>query len=203
MSAKKSLFPESNPKTVKYIEVPEIEDHDEESVTRLINSCFLRRGRSFGAFVLRSVSFEDMGKIEESFRDNPILCSDRSYRNRDFSRDISNLHSDAGPERDPSNNDVTLHFTFNGSADFILLAGSTLFKPEQALMPRSPTLLRHNNEMFDAEEFTPVLASVPEIAYKTEINAGDLLIFDHTQPHAFRSSYGVSQRTSIAHYFTP
>jgi hypothetical protein len=94
-------------------------------------------------------------------------------------------------------NGVTTHITRQGEAEAIILSGSRL---RLALLPRHWRAREQaSQELFDEHTLDTRVATAPKKALRVSLGPDDLLLFDHTQPHLFRSI--TADRQSIGYYF--
>lgn len=100
----------------------------------------------------------------------------------------SALHKDFGSE-----NDVTVHVTEAGQAEMVVLVGS-YFK-EGTRHPDRETI---TNQLFDSSAVNTARLTLPYTALRSELSAGDVVLLDHSQPHAVR---GLGDGRSSVAYF--
>jgi len=128
---------------------------------------------SFGAFVVRNGTNEvladcirEMCKPEDEVGvSEPII----------FMSLMKRMHSDGGLP-----NEMTIHHAVAGTVEAIVLVGS---KPVAHEADRGPATKR----LFEESRLDTEIVSLPDRAYRTEINQADILVLDHSQIHTVKS----------------
>lgn len=104
------------------------------------------------------------------------------------------LHKDPGGEYFVDN--LTFHDTVKGSADAVWLDWPS--SPDSLNdLPKGESAA-NAHLLFDSGLIEPIEGTFPRAAYRTTLNRGDVLMFDHTHPHAFR--HLTTDRRSEAYY---
>lgn len=159
---------------IEFQQVPLIGTAEIEDTYRRI--LYLRRfplGPSFGAFVVRRWGPENARSFAERFYESD---SDDINITTFSPKEEKGLHKDSG-----ARNSVTTHATFEGEVDAIVLVGSNI----DILHPLSP---EDTERVFDYGLIDPGRVATPILSLRTHLEEDDVMILDHTQPHAFRST---------------
>jgi hypothetical protein len=174
---------------VHFRKIPEIPS-DVAALTRVFDTIHRRQiarteQRSFGALLVRQASEElvttCIGLLGATDPKRKVSDPDPFGS----LKGSGSLHTDRGKP-----NSITLHHTISGSCNAIVL-------PEaRFLNPASGTLLTHRLHSSSAVDLQYI--SLPPRPLQETLGSNDLLIFDHTQPHAFSSL--TDDRKSLAHY---
>lgn len=168
--------------------VPEVPISELPEVLLTLRDYRRRHIHTYGAVILRGASPKEVEKCENFL----------TYLNPAFAppgdsvmRSDAHLHTDRGPR-----NDITVHYTQTGSLEFMLLPEAH-FKPRTVRVDGeervAATAALFEHEQLDREVFEDGL-----IALRTSVGEGDLLLLDHTQPHA--TAHCSPDRVSLAYF---
>jgi hypothetical protein len=177
---------------VTFVDVPEVSPNDLDSVFRGIRLRRRLRLPSFGAYVLRQGGREVAMNCLERLSEG--RGTDTVYNTVSFGGDQPDgrLHRDRGVK-----NDATIHLTTSGAADAIVLAGLIHYEPTPTSTEELDQAFRATAELYNTGTLDHGV--LPRRSLRTTLEANDVLIFDHTQLHAFRSLG--DNRQSIALFF--
>jgi hypothetical protein len=173
---------------LQFRDVPEEQPADLERLVKRVYARRRQRQPSYGAFILRGVG-------EQGINDWTALVSRQEVERSELRRSPFNKRSGEDTEVHIDNgirNDMTAHLTHIGSIEAIVLPGAKL------IMGGADRKVATNHLFEDGQLDTKAL-TVPTTAYKTTLHDNDLLIFDHTQPHAFLTNS--DERFADAYYF--
>lgn len=132
-------------------------------------------GRSFGARIIRTVSEDQLDICEEWLETN--LLEGTRITDSIFEEEKDNhnaFHKDTGEY-----GAITLHHTLRGHLDFVAFSGARFTeckvgRPQEVARRLIAPWPRFTRKM-----------TAPYSILTSRVNEGDLLIFDHTQPHMF------------------
>jgi hypothetical protein len=178
------------PVTLSFTDVPNVGVEDMEDVLKDIQRRKELGGKSFGAFVVRGAGVEAVSEGVRVIRD---VLQWRKYIKDDTFDDESShkLHTDDG-----AINDMTFHWTKRGQVMSAVLTGVQIPYEHGFIHRPRPNLPRHGREVIHYGVFH---GPEPDQAFRTMLKRDDVLVFDHTQPHAFISESSV--RESAAFWF--
>ncbi len=183
----------AKPTELEFVEPPEVKASDVAKVLRLIR--FRKRwGRSsFGARVVREggqATFDEIGRLLQG----PAPEDFNLLRDRDYGPGGGGpLHRDSDKI-----NDVTEILVKAGELEAIVLAGSTYGDIPNVAGLVHPRFNGETDELFSKGLFR---GASPSRSYKTTLKEDDVIIFDHSQTHAFRSI--TEDRFSTSRYLVP
>ncbi len=101
----------------------------------------------------------------------------------DQTRDHAGLHQDSREI-----NAATYYYVKAGNIDFVMLIGSKIYDPSTLPNDRTPVQQRRHSDLITHEVLDRALASDPERAIRVRLSPGDVLIFDDSQPHMFKTA---------------
>jgi len=200
------IFLRSQPEIVEidFSPIPEFPADQAEEVLERVQKRYLKRGKSYGGFVLRNIQDSDVNDLVGNFKNNRFFKRNRVYTSSTLGVKMGWLHEDKGVDKRA--NDITMHHTTAGGAEVVLLQGSSV---SPIMTPIRIRLGGHGarykqmtNDLFDDDMLHIDLATRPSTALRTTVTEGDLLVFDSTQPHAFRPIADLPERVAEAHYFS-
>lgn len=140
--------------------------------------------QSYGARVVRNCSTEDIDLCCKLLQSN----LKRPYHAMKFEH-TGTLHEDS-----PDAFRLTAHLTTVGQAEAIVLVGMRQIVKDPNGWGDKATRQLYRRNRVDTNLSTP-----PKLAYRGILNTNDILLFDHTEAHAFRSA-SRERRLSVAYY---
>ncbi len=180
----------SNPEKLITVNFEPVEDFDHDQIPELLDAIGkARRGKrqSYGAYAVRGVSIQEL--------ESCMNCMFSTKRTQERESDEwggvkgTQIHTDTG-----SRNSVTLHHTVAGSVEAAILVGSKYSGFIGDVIPYHDVA----EYLFERGQIDSDQLSPPTQALRTTLNEGDLLIFDHSQPHIFRDQ--TDARRSVSYY---
>jgi hypothetical protein len=171
---------------IEFTPVPEIDESQLNCVFAMARFRRRHQMRSYGAFVIRDATMLTVQTGLSLLR--AMQEPGRRLTSHPFTQEADiPIHTDPAPM-----NNVTLHSAEAGSSEVIVMTNSLLAPVNNKA---DVTAQLYDNNLLDQYAL-----SLPSEAYRTSLNEGDLLIFDDTQPHAFRSL--TDERVSRGYYLT-
>lgn len=156
---------------VKLEQVPEIVPDDLPRIFGFIALNFTVHGPSFGAFVLRDTPDGILGTCNTYMRAFGKTKSTKKFR------DDLVLHTDTAGTMP-----VTAHRTTLGKCRALFLPGSVLIHDPK------PISYKEGHRIMTDGEIDTANISLPRVALITLLGPGDLVVFDHSQPHLFEKA---------------
>lgn len=178
---------------VATVEFAPVEVREPSDIPDLLAEIAERRrsqAASYGAYMIHGVEKGQFGRLGQQVANSypggyKLIASRFPASGGD-----RGLHVDTGML-----NEVTAHHTQVGGAEFAMLIGSSLHNVRslttgEQVRLRDDLLTRNQRRVKEVSE--------PDLALRTTLVCGDLLLFDHSQPHVFLTTG--KARVSFGYY---